>query len=267
MLVVAGLGVTGAIFGIMGAQFIAFVYAAWWASRLGLQRPNLGYYGRLPDLKALLPELKYASFVFVGLLAITLMMSVDVILVKYYFDAQTAGLYAGVATVARILFFLAVPIAQVLIPLVKVKQTARENYRLLAKSLILTVGICGVVLAVCIGFPESIMKILMGEQYVEYANILPMLALVVFIISLVNLVIMYYLALRHKIIVLVGIIGFAVLIGFVLTWHGDVRAIVHSMLYGSIFTLLATGIYVVVNLRRGLLYANNKDDLDHHPNL
>lgn len=265
-LVVAGLGVTGAIFGIVGAQLAAFIYAAWWAAKLGLVRPKLSQYGKLPALKDILPEIKYSGFVFVGLLSVTLMMSVDVIFVKYYFDAETAGQYAGVATVARIIFFLAVPIAQVLIPMVTLKQTERQNYQLFVKSLILTLLICGVMLLVCLVLPDMILKILMGGQYDELAHVLPVLSLVVFIISLVNLVIMYYLALRHKMVVLVGIIGFGVVVGLVLANHATVQTIVYNILLGSILTLVAAGFYVLTNFRRGLRNAT-EDDLDHRSDL
>jgi O-antigen/teichoic acid export membrane protein len=265
-LVVAGLGVTGAIFGIVGAQIAAFIYAAWWAAKLGLVRPKLSQYGKLPVLKDILPEIKYSGFVFVGLLSITLIMSIDVIFVKYYFDAETAGQYAGVATVARIIFFLAVPIAQVLIPMVTLKQTERQNYQLFVKSLILTLLICGVMLLVCLVLPDMILKILMGGQYDELAHVLPVLSLVVFIISLVNLVIMYYLALRHKMVVLVGIIGFGVVVGLVLANHATVQTIVYNILLGSILTLVAAGFYVLTNFRRGLRNAT-EDDLDHRSDL
>jgi O-antigen/teichoic acid export membrane protein len=265
-LVVAGLGVAGAMYGIVGAQFAAFVYAAWWAAKLGLERPRLNQYGRLPVLKDILPELRYAVIVFVGLLSITLMMSIDVIFVKYYFDAETAGQYAGVATVARIIFFLAVPIAQVLIPMVKIKQTARKNNQLLAKSFLLTLGICGFALTPCLVFPDQILRVLMGTQYGELADLLPILSFVVFIISLVNLVIMYYLALRRKMPALIGIIGFGVVVGLVLANHATVSTIVYNILLGSILTLVAAGLYVLTTIRRGLRDAK-QDDLDHHPNL
>jgi len=265
-LVIAGLGVAGAMFGIVGAQFAAFLYAGWWAAKLGLERPKLNQYGKLPVLKDILPEIKYSGFVFLGLLSITLMMSVDVIFVKYYFDAETAGQYAGIATVARILFFLAVPVAQVLIPMVTLKQSTRKNNQLLAKSTLLTLGVCGIALIPCLLFPDLILIILMGGQYGELAHLLPILSFVVFIISLVNLIMMYYLALRRKMMALIGIIGFGVVVGLVLVNHATVSTIVYNILLGSILTLVATGIYVLTNFRRGLRNAT-EDDLDHHSNL
>ena len=258
-LVVIGLGVTGAVFGIVVAQFVAFLYAARYAARIGFNRPADTNYKTKPDIKVVLPELRFAGVTFVSLLVVTLMMSIDVIAVKYFFDAHTAGLYAGIATVARIIFFLAAPIAQVLIPMVTIKESLKNNIKLLVKSLLLTVLICGSVLLACCMAPELIVKILMGPSYIAYADLLPSLALVVFIISIVNLVFMYYLALRQKMIMVIGIIGFGVLLSFLLMWHDTPRAIVQSMLLGSIFTLIATGIYVLVTLKRGLRDAKQND--------
>ncbi|MDX2776443.1 oligosaccharide flippase family protein [Streptomyces caniscabiei] len=259
LLVVVGLGVTGAIGGIILAQLAAFFYAARYAARVGFRRPPDTHYGTLPDLRSVLPELRYTAIVFVGLFAVTLMMSMDVILVKYFFDAHTAGLYAGIATVARIIFFVAAPIAQVLMPLVKTSRPDRQNNLLLLKSVGLTAGVSGLVLLACVVAPELVVRLLMGAAYVQYADILPRLALVVFIISLVNLVVMYYLALRRTMVTLVGIIGIVVLLSFVMMWHDTLHAVVNSMLLGSLFTLLTTGIYVLGNLRRGARDAKQND--------
>jgi O-antigen/teichoic acid export membrane protein len=266
MLVVFGLGVAGAIFGIVAAQLIAFLYAARWAARLGFKRPHDTNYATLPDLNLVLPELKYAAVAFVGLLTITLMMSIDVIAAKYYFDARTAGLYAGIATVARIVFFLAAPIAQVLMPLVKIDKPPRENRALLLKSLALTVVICGGFVGACALMPELIVKTLMGVDYITNANILPLLALAICIISITNLICMYYLALRRKMVMVVGIIGFAATLSFMVVWHDSLQALVYSVLWASILTLTMTGTYVLVNLKRGRRYAN-QNDIDRYTDI
>jgi O-antigen/teichoic acid export membrane protein len=266
MLVVLGLGVTGAIFGIVVAQCIAFLYAARWAARLGFKRPADTHYGTLPDIRLVVPELKYAAVAFVTLLTITLMMSVDVIAAKYFFDAQTAGLYAGIATVGRIVFFLAAPIAQVLMPLVKIDNPPRENRGLLMRSLALTVGVCGVFVVGSVFFSEPIIRILMGVDYITYAAVLPELALAICLISVVNLICMYYLSLRQTMVMVIGIIGIAAMAYFMTLWHDTPQALVRSMLWASIVTLIATGVYVLVNLKRGDRSAT-KNDIHRNTNL
>ncbi len=259
LLVIVGTGVAGAIFGIVIAQLIAFLYAARWAARLGFKRPADTHYGTLPNIRLVVPELKYAAVAFVTLLTITLMMSVDVIAAKYFFDAHTAGLYAGIATVARIAFFLAAPIAQVLMPLVKIDNSPRENQGLLLRSLALTIGVCGVFLIGCVFFAEPIVRILMGVDYITYAAILPELALAICLISIANLICMYYLSLRQTMVMVIGIIGSAAMVCFMTLWHDTPQALVHSMLWASILTVIATGVYVLVNLKRGDRYATQND--------
>ncbi|HEU5121353.1 MAG TPA: oligosaccharide flippase family protein [Candidatus Saccharimonadales bacterium] len=258
-LVALGLGVTGAMLGIVVAQFVAFLYAARWAARVGFARPADTNYGTLPDLKLLLPELKYASTAFLGLLTITLFVSADIIIVKYFFDAHTAGLYAGIATVARIIYFLAVPIAQVLMPSVKVGESPEKNAQALWKSLLLTILASGSVLLVGVLWPEFIVRMLMGVDYITFSYLLAPLMTAIFVISVLNLIFMYYLALRKKTITLVGIIGIVATISLMLFAHDDLQTIVYNLLFGSIFTLIATGIYVLVNLKRGTGNAKQDD--------
>ena len=265
-LVLLGLGVTGAIGGIVAAQFIAFLYAARYAARIGFSRPEDTNYKTKPDIKVVLPELKYAGTVFVGLLAVTLLMSVDVIVVKYFFDAHTAGLYAGIATVARIIFFLVTPISQVLMPLVKLGQPARKNRQFLLKSLGLTFLVGGPVTLLCIFFPHLLIGLLMGHTYTEYANLLPLLSTTIFIISVISLITMYYLTLRRKMVSLIGIIGLAAMLSFMLSWHATLFEIVNSMFWGSVVALVATLTYVVASLKRGVIDGES-DDLNRHSDL
>jgi O-antigen/teichoic acid export membrane protein len=265
-LVIFGLGATGAIGGIVIAQFIAFLYAARWAARIGFSRPSDTNYKTVLDIKVIAPELKYASIVFVGLFSVTLLMSIDVIVVKYYFDAHTAGLYAGIATVARIIFFLVTPIAQVLMPLIKLEQTPHKNHQLLLKSLGLTLLVGGSMTVLCIAFPHLLIALLMGHAYDAYAGLLPLLSTTILVVSVINLITMYYLSLRRKMVAVIGIIGIAVTVSLMLIWHANLFEIVNSMFWGSTFTLGALLVYVLVSVKRGVL-DGGQNDLNRHSDL
>jgi len=245
-LVVLGLGTLGAIGGIVVAQFIAFLYAARWAGRLGFLRPKNSNYASLPQLKMILPELKYAALVFVGLLSITLLMSIDIIIVKYFFDAETAGLYAGVATVARIIFFLSAPIAQVLLPSIKVHQASKDNRKLLIKSLALTILVTSPVLLVSVIAPEAIVTALMGAGYGQFASLLPMLAGAIFMLSITNLLCMYSLSLREKGLALISTAGLVISIGLMFFRHSSPADIVSNLFVGSTAIVIIGGTYMFV---------------------
>jgi O-antigen/teichoic acid export membrane protein len=233
-LVLAGLGTTGAIWGVTAAQFVALIYIAYWARRMGLVRALDTKWTSKPNMTLLVPELKYAGLVLVTSLIITLQFSIDILVVKHYFDARTAGLYAGIATVARIIFFLTGSISQVLMPMVKLKNSSSENHTLFKKSFGLLV-ITGVpALALFVLAPEVIITILMGHQYAEYANLLPILSVTIFTVAAVNLVVSYYMALRHYAIALVVIAGALVTYILMFTHHATLREVIESLLVGSL---------------------------------
>ncbi len=237
-LVAAGLGTVGAIWGVAIAQLVALIYIAFWARRMGLTRGEGVKWLSKPDMGLLTPELKYAGMVLVTSLLITLQFSIDILVVKHYFDATTAGLYAGIATVARIIFFLTGSISQVLMPMVKLKNPAGENRSLLKKSfyLLAVTGLPALLLFVVL--PSTIIRILMGGQYDQYAELLPLLSVTIFAVAIVNLVVSYFMALRRYTIALVVIAGALITYTLMIFHHDTLRAVIESLLFGSLSMII-----------------------------
>ena len=234
LLVIIGLGTAGAIGGLVLAQIVACGYVAWWALRLGLKRDPSLKHRALPDMKILLPELRYGALVLVGSLVITLQYSIDILVVKHYFDARTAGLYAGVASVARIIFFLTGSIALVLMPSVRMDHPEEHNRKLLYKSLLLFAILTVPTLLFFIGFPKFVVGILMGSSYESMAHLLPELGLAICVVAALNLFVSYYLALRRYGIAVVVVAGGLTTLGLMVRHHQSPGAVVQSLLVGSL---------------------------------
>ena len=248
ILVQIGWGTSGAILGLGLGQIVACGFAIYFARRYGFTESLRQNFIRFPDLKLILPELKYAGLVFVGSLAITGMYSIDTIAVKHYFDAQTAGLYAGIATVARILFFVTASIAQVLLPSVKLQHDTAKNQQVLWKSFALLVAIGGVGLLGFMLLSNFTIRVLMGEAYLPYAHLLPRLSLVVFAISLLNLFLLYHMALRRYSVMYVvgaGVLTTAILLQLN---HHTPAAVVNSLLIGSLSFLAFLALWLGRNI-------------------
>jgi len=248
--VVVGYGSAGAIGGLVGAQIVACVCAVRWATRSGLRVPATHRRWRLPNIRTVLPELRYGGIVLITSLAITLQYSIDVVVIKHYFDPRTAGLYAAVAGVARILFFLTASIALVLMPMARLDAPAADNRRLLVKSIGLLSAVGLPVLALFVWAPNQVVTLLMGHQYVGVSQLLPRLSIAIFIISLVNLLTTYYLALRRAAIALIAGLGALVTYVFIAVHHGSPQAIVNSLLFGSITMLVILGVWMVSQYKR-----------------
>lgn len=237
LLVWIGWSTVGAILGIVIAQFLAFGYASYAALKLGFVRPQGAKLISMPDWQALRPEAKYGLFVLSGSLTVTVLSSVDIFVVKHFFDATTAGRYAGVSTVARMIFFLTASVAQVLLPSVRIHQTAKQNRQFLLKSFALVAVLGGVTTLVFTLFENRIITLLMGKDYVTYAHLLGPLSLTMLVISVLNLIISYYIALRRYQISGIVILG-AITTGCLLSVsHSTLDAIVHSLLLGSLSML------------------------------
>lgn len=256
LFILMGFGTTGAISGLILAQLASFGYAAVRARQQGFGPSLRSNLLRWPDMRLILPELRYALLVLVGSLVITAFYSIDIIVVKHYFDAHTAGLYAGIATVARIILFLTGSISQVLMPAVKLNNAPGSNRQILIKSTYLLAGIGG---AALLGFwfmPRLVIGTLMGADYLPYAHLLPRLSLMIFIVSLLNLFVLYFMALRRYAIAFIAILGLAVTCGLVGIHHDSLQAVVDSMLLGTVIMSLILAVWAIFQAVPGSKPAN-----------
>jgi O-antigen/teichoic acid export membrane protein len=259
LLVAAGLGTIGAITGVVFAQVVGCVYIGIWAYRLGLQNDDARRHLRLPNMKILMPELRYGAFVLLGSLAITLQYSLDIVVMKHYFDAHTAGLYAGIASVARIVFFLTASISQVLISSVRMRESPKQNTALLTRSGILLAALGLPTLLILIFMPSTVVRLLMGGSYEAMASLLPRLSMAIFIVSVLNLIAAYYLALRRYGIAIVAVLGVLFTYALILWHHQTPAAVVNSLLQGSIIMSVLALVWVVSSNAKGGLSWQTKN--------
>ncbi len=244
ILVALGFGTIGAIGGVVLSQVAACVLVAWWAFQRGLTQPK-GRRFALPNMPLLLPELRYGFVVLVASLALTLQYSIDIVVIKHYFSADTAGLYAGIAAVARIIFFVTMSISQVLISTVKLRNAPEQNRQFLRKSLLLLAAISLPILIVLVAEPALVVRTLMGSSYSSLASLLPRLSIAVCIVAILNLFVAYYLALRRYGIAVVAVLGLGVSCALILLHHGSPKAVVDALLAGSAAMLGMFGVWAL----------------------
>jgi O-antigen/teichoic acid export membrane protein len=231
MLVVAGFKVLGATVGILLSQLLALVYAGYRAAKLGFCR-ELPLMSRL-QWQVIKPQAGYAGLVLSVSLITTLLYSIDIAIIKYLFDPQVAGQYAGMSTIARIVLFLTQSFAIVLLTSIKLSNRPQVNSRLLVRSFLVTLALGGSATLVFILFPTQIVHLLFGTKYDAYTHLLPLLSAAMLIISLCNLLSNYHVALRHYgVTLLVG--GGALLTALLLIlFHSSPDDVVRSIAVGS----------------------------------
>ena len=182
-------------------------------------------------------ELKYGLLILATTLTVTFLYTADIIIVKHYFPNDTAGIYSGIAVIARIIFFITGSVVGVLLPSIKIKDGNNENSRILRKAMILIMILGGTVLIVFSLFPEFAINLLIGDRYLVYANLLPRMSLVLFLVSIINLLSNYMLALRNYCLAFVSVAGISIISIVSIFRHETLVQIINNFLFGSIFIL------------------------------
>jgi O-antigen/teichoic acid export membrane protein len=244
-----GMEMFGAILGIVIANVLFLVYLIY---HTYLDFP-FQIKSSLETLKAgsIKNELYYGVLVLLGTALVTLFYTSDVLIVKRFFTPEETGLYSGISAIAKILFFVIGPVSAVLISSIKLKNTFSENSSYLFKALTIAVLIGSACLCTFFVFHDIIVALMLGKAYVSYSYYLPKVSVVMFLAAIANIFILYFLALRRFILILVSMIGIASLAYGLIFEHRTIDALLNNFIYS-----LTTLIFILV-----LLYG--KDYLNH----
>ena len=231
-----------AIRGLLIAQCLALAYA-YFKTKKTL---NLNIFSKNGIGAVIKAEYKYAILIFLATSAITFLYTADVLMVKHWFAPEEAGLYSGIATIARIIFFATGSVSGVLLSAIKIKNTQKENRKILKKGLIINLVIVGCGLLIFSVFSELVINILIGSRYAVLAPLLGKLSFLLAIVSLINLLFFYFLALRKPIIFSASIAGPAIIILLSFFRHETLEQIIHNFLIGSavVLAVLFYGIFI-----------------------
>jgi O-antigen/teichoic acid export membrane protein len=163
------LGPVGIIAGI--SLGTAIVYAV----GLSLLRKKLSIRPRLPWWR---PAAAYLAVIMPSTVALAVLLSADVLLVKHYFPTRAAGEYSAVAAVGRAIFWGASGVAAVLFPKVIYRNSqGQSGFRLVGASLVLVAlgGLFG--LGVLSFTSTRLLTAFAGPAYSSGAGYLPWYAL------------------------------------------------------------------------------------------
>lgn len=128
-----------------------------------------------------------------ALLGLTAIISTDLVLVKHLFDTNSAGIYAGLALVGKVIFFFTAPIGVVMFPLMARRHTNQKGGgKLVPLSLILVALASFGITIFYFLFPDFVISLFLKNK--EYLSASPYLGLYGVFISLYSLcsIMMYY---------------------------------------------------------------------------
>ena len=137
--------------------------------------------------------------VFIANLTLVIMTQLDIILVKYYFSASEAGLYAAASLLGKAVLYLPGGISHALFPMVASREARNESSsHLLIQAVLLTILLCGGVALTYFLFGEEVVKLLYGEGFKDAGNLLKWFGLAMLPFALV-MVAEYFLIAKRRV--------------------------------------------------------------------
>ena len=191
LLVYLGFGVYGAIIGFIFGILISFI----------LIFPFIKEILYAKEIKEKINIFSLENIpTFSAVLIITLMYSLDIIIAKYLFDANTAGVYSVASMIGKMIFFASSTIAFAMFPISSEKFLNGNKDKTLgvAKKTTLTIGaVCGFSVLILWLFPEFIIGLLFGKQYLEISSVMVYIGTAYSLLSFLNTYILYKISINE----------------------------------------------------------------------
>ncbi|MEK6919095.1 MAG: oligosaccharide flippase family protein [Nanoarchaeota archaeon] len=123
---------------------------------------------------------------------ILIFFSMDILVAKSIFTAEIAGQYAVISIIGKIIFFASNSVSKAMFPMSSEDHNKeKRNLKIIKKSLLMTMIIIILGLGAVALFPQTIVSLLFGNNYVESAGILLATAISFSLLSLTNLFLLH----------------------------------------------------------------------------
>ncbi|GAA3612051.1 oligosaccharide flippase family protein [Flavivirga amylovorans] len=162
----------------------------------------------------------------------------DILLVKHYFEPYEAGLYASLALIGRIVYFVAWMFVMLLLPkVVQLKKENKDTSKVLFNYVLYIIIISLTIILGCSLFPETIIIILFGESYISMAGLLWKYALATSMFAISNIFAYYYLSLdRYVPVIISGVFGMLQM-ALVIFFHDSLKQVVYMQIIAMVLLL------------------------------
>jgi len=238
-LILLGFGINGAVAGFVLSFFFPLVFVFYSIKK---------FFKETGEKFSTSEIYKYSFPVLIMLLGLTGLYTIDVILVKRFFDPIDAGYYAALSLFGKIVFFASMSISMVMFPKVSELNSKKADARpLLLKSLIIVLFIGGVASSLYILFPGPILGLLFGKEYLAVKNLLWLFGIFMTVYSLSHVISHYNIAL-HRTRFLYLLIFFNLLeIFLIILFHKTLMVVALIMVVIMTLLFLSMLIYTIKN--------------------
>lgn len=162
----------------------------------------------------------------------------DIILVKHFFDNQQAGLYASLALIGRVVYFVAWMFVMLLLPkVIQMKKENQDTLPILLKYVGYIVLLSTSIVLFTALFPEFVVNVMFGKAYVSISFLLWKYALATSLFAVANIFAYYYLSLNQYLPVVVSAFLGSAQIGLIIAYHNSLEQVVHMQIIAMVILL------------------------------
>ncbi len=176
----------------------------------------------------------------------------DILLVKHYFDQYEAGLYASLALIGRVVYFVAWMFVMLLLPKVVQKQKDGEAHTPILFKYVSYIALLSIaIIAGCYVFPEFVIRIMFGSDYISMAPLLWKYAVATSMFAISNIFAYYFLSLdRYVPVIISGLLGISQVV-LIIFYHDSLIQVV-------LMQIMAMAILLIVQLAYFILQNKTK---------
>lgn len=198
-------------------------------------KTNISFINEVLDTKSII--IFFALTAFYELTQIIINNS-DIILVKHYFNDKEAGLYASLALIGRVVYFVAWMFVMLLLPkVILLKKEGKNTLPILMKYIsYITVLSIGIVLFTFL-FSEFVVKVMFGEKYISIAFLLWKYALATSVFAVANIFAYYFLSINKYIPVIISAVLGITQIALIVLFHNSLEQVVEMQVIAMVVLL------------------------------
>lgn len=197
---------------------------------------------------------KLLSFGFSTLLitlGLTFINNIDMVMVKKYFDPETAGYFAGAVTVGKILLFGSTAVATLMFPSISALYAQGKNFVPQFKQLViiqsLLVGVGFLIFEI---FPKTVTVLFFGQTFVQSVPYLRLFSVFIAVYVFVYFLVLFLLAIEKTKVYLLLIPGMFLQFFLINNFHASVFQIIYADIAAAGLTLVLLVTYLIFVVRK-----------------
>jgi O-antigen/teichoic acid export membrane protein len=174
----------------------------------------------------------------------------DIILVKHFFNNKDAGLYASLALIGRVVYFVAWMFVMLLLPkVIQIKKDNQDTLPILLKYVSYIVVLSSFIVLFTAIFPNFVVQIMFGKAYVSISYLLWKYALATSLFAVANIFAYYYLSLNQYVPVVVSAVLGCTQIVLIIFYHNSLEQVVHMQIIAMVTLLFFQLLYFIYKNR------------------